>query len=99
MKSKLHIRGDGIAAKTESAPLGAQEINALFAPFSLPMRIALALSGGPYSMALALTVKNWLAAKNDGTTALAFIVDHGLRAESVAESKQTQKALNKLGLK
>jgi len=77
-----------------NAPIGAEEFSALmrgFAPFS--KKIALAVSGGPDSMALAYCVQKW--GKAD---CIAFIVEHGLREESATEAKEVKKRLHKLGV-
>ncbi len=56
-------------------------------------KLALAVSGGPDSMALALCVERW--ARQDF---IAFIVDHGLREESASESAQVQIRLRQTGI-
>ncbi len=75
-------------------PVDAAEFSALmnkFAPFSA--KIALAVSGGPDSMALAFCVKRW--GQRD---CIALIVEHGLREESAAEAAHVKKQLKKLGI-
>ena len=62
-----------------------------FAPFS--KKVALAISGGADSMALAFCVKRW--AQSD---CIAFIVEHGLRLESAAEAAQVKKQLQRMGI-
>ena len=57
------------------APLG---------PFGPRPRLVAGVSGGPHSLALALLLARWCAAR--GGTLLAGIVDHGLRAASAAEA-------------
>jgi tRNA(Ile)-lysidine synthase len=47
-------------------------------------RVAVAVSGGADSMALALLVKDWAAPR--GVTVTALTVDHGLRPEAAAEA-------------
>jgi tRNA(Ile)-lysidine synthase len=49
-------------------------------------KIAVALSGGSDSMALALLAADW--AKSSGVRIVALTVDHGLRPESAAEALQ-----------
>lgn len=78
----------------DSEPVAADEFAALmeaFAPLP-PSRFAVAVSGGPDSMALAYCVKRW---SDDG---LALVVDHGLRPESATEAENTCKELSKLGM-
>jgi tRNA(Ile)-lysidine synthase len=53
--------------------------------FEARPRIAIAVSGGPDSMALALLAARW--ATERGGTAVGLIVDHGLRPESAAEAR------------
>ncbi|MFM2045513.1 MAG: putative tRNA(Ile)-lysidine synthetase, TilS [Pseudomonadota bacterium] len=70
-------------------PLTAGEMAALMAPlgpFEPAPRIAVALSGGPDSMALALLLHEWARAQGGGITTLT--VDHGLRPGSAAEAGQ-----------
>ena len=55
-----------------------------FGPFESRPTLAIGLSGGGDSMALALLAANW--ARAHGGTAVALTVDHGLRAESAAEA-------------
>lgn len=76
------LRADEFAAQLQA-----------FAPLSQPF--ALAVSGGPDSMALAYCVQRWLKDKNQ--TAFAFIVDHGLRTQSRKEAEETQKRLRAMG--
>lgn len=58
--------------------------------------IAVAVSGGPDSMALALLAHEW--AKRRGGNVIALTVDHGLRPESEAESKQVRAWLGAHGM-
>ena len=55
---------------------------AAFAPFETPPRLAVAVSGGADSLALALLADRWARARGGQITALT--VDHGLRPESRA---------------
>jgi len=57
------------------APLG---------PFGAAPRLAVAVSGGPHSLALALLARDWVAAR--GGAVMALVADHGLRPESGAEA-------------
>jgi tRNA(Ile)-lysidine synthase len=69
----------------------------LLAPFApLADTIAVAVSGGPDSMALAFCVGRWAAAAHKSCVAL--IVDHGLRPESAAEAETVLSRLQQLGL-
>ena len=57
-----------------------------FAPFESRPAIAVAVSGGPDSLALLLLVDRW--ARDRGGSTLALTVDHGLRADSASEAAQ-----------
>ncbi len=67
--------------------------------FALPLgeRFALAVSGGPDSMALALCARLWCE-KNHHPLPQAFIVDHALREESAAEAALVRQRLQALGI-
>jgi tRNA(Ile)-lysidine synthase len=78
-----------ILAGERAEPVGAREFAALimtFAPFEAPPHLAVAVSGGSDSMALALLAAGWARAQGGQVTALT--VDHGLRAEAAAEARQ-----------
>lgn len=55
-------------------------------PFEAQPRIAVAVSGGADSMALALLAQAWAQARHG--EAIALTVDHGLRAEAADEARQ-----------
>ena len=59
---------------------------AALGPFEPKPRIAVAVSGGADSMALALLAAGW--ARKAGGAAIMLTVDHGLRRESAAEARQ-----------
>jgi tRNA(Ile)-lysidine synthase len=69
--------------------LGAAEFAGLveaLGPFEQRPRVAVAVSGGPDSLCLCLLAAGWAAAR--GGVVRALIVDHGLRPESAAETRQ-----------
>lgn len=71
-----------------ATPLTADEFAAALAAiggFEDPPCVAVAVSGGPDSMALALLADDW--ARRRGGHAVALTVDHGLRPESEAETQ------------
>jgi tRNA(Ile)-lysidine synthase len=75
------------AAAEFSEPLTAAEFEALlepFRPFERPPALAVAVSGGPDSLALAFLAQEWAAGQ--GGTVLALVVDHRLRPESSGEA-------------
>jgi tRNA(Ile)-lysidine synthase len=72
-----------------AAPLGADEFSQLMAglgPFEAAPVIAVAVSGGPDSMALCALAHNWARARGGRVEAL--IVDHGLRPDSSEEARR-----------
>ena len=58
--------------------------------------IAVAVSGGPDSMALLTMLAEWVG--NRGVTLNALTVDHGLRSESAREAAQVAGWCGKLGI-
>lgn len=76
------------------AALGAAEFAALMSPlgpFEPCPRLAVAVSGGADSMALALLADGWARAR--GGSVLGLIVDHGVRAESAGEAEAARHTL------
>ena len=69
------------------APLG---------PFGAAPGLAVAVSGGPHSLALALLARDWVAAR--GGRLVALIADHGLRPESGAEAAHVIGLLTRAGI-
>lgn len=69
------------------APLG---------PFGAVPSLAVAVSGGPHSLAAALLARDWVAAR--GGRVLALVADHGLRPESGAEADHVMALLAKAGI-
>jgi tRNA(Ile)-lysidine synthase len=65
-------------------------------PFEPAPRLAVGVSGGADSLALALLADRW--ARDRGGSLLALIVDHGLRAESQHEAILTRQRLGALGI-
>lgn len=90
----MQITGDG-----KNAPLSAEEFSSLLGPLingKVQNKIAVAVSGGPDSMALAHCAKRW--ADINGVKTYAFIVDHRLREESAEEAAQTKQRLSNMGI-
>jgi tRNA(Ile)-lysidine synthase len=86
-----------------SEPIGADEREELLRSLRLPL--AIAVSGGPDSVALMHLVAGWLNARprpgggcGAASPALVLIVDHGLRAESAEEAGWVEAEAAKLGL-
>ncbi len=79
--------------------LEAGEFAALMAPlgpFEPAPHLAVAVSGGADSLALALLARDWVRARGGQLSAL--VVDHGLRPESAAEAAATLGRLGDLGI-
>lgn len=67
-----------------------------FAPFEDRPHLAVAVSGGPDSMALAVLARHWAGQRGGEVTAL--VVDHGLRPESSEEALRVHQQLCSLGI-
>ncbi len=82
----------------EQGRLSREAFAAAMAPFGLGAgaRIAVAVSGGADSMALALLLAAW--AKDTGADVAAVTVDHRLRAEAAAEAAQVAEWLKPRGV-
>jgi tRNA(Ile)-lysidine synthase len=82
-----------------AAPLTAGQFSSLMAPFapfeSRPV-LAVAVSGGRDSLALALLAHDWAVALEGRIVGL--IVDHGLRAQSADEAAKTRALLERHGI-
>ncbi len=82
-----------------AAPLGSREFNELmaaFGPFERAPVVAVAVSGGPDSMALCTLADRW--ACDRGGRVQALVVDHGLRPESADEAARVAGWLEGLGI-
>jgi tRNA(Ile)-lysidine synthase len=87
------------SASVAGAPLEQREFERLmrpFEPFERKPAIAVAVSGGRDSLALALLARDWAQARDGKVVAL--VVDHGLRAESADEAATTRDTLGRLGI-
>ena len=69
---------------------------AALGPFEDRPRIAVAVSGGADSLALAVLVDRWAAAR--GGEAIGLVVDHRLRPEATAEARQVRRWLAARGI-
>ncbi len=82
-----------------AAPVAAAEFAAWldrFPPFEQSPRLAVAVSGGSDSLALALLADDWARAR--GGSAIALTVDHGLRSSSAAEAATVGEWLRPRGI-
>ncbi len=89
------------AARTEDPAAGVRpaEFDRLMqavGPFESRPRVAVAVSGGSDSMALALLAAEWAARRGGAITAIT--VDHGLRPEAAAEARQVGRWLRARGI-
>ena len=71
-----------------TAPIALSEAEALLAPMSRFPRVALAVSGGPDSLALMHLAARWHAARGGSPEVTVLTIDHGLRTESREEAEQ-----------
>lgn len=73
------------------------EFAARMASFGMaPARVAVAVSGGPHSLALAWLAQGW--ARQAGVGLIALIAEHGLRAGSAAEAAAVRDLLEGAGI-
>ncbi|EKV31363.1 tRNA(Ile)-lysidine synthetase [Caenispirillum salinarum AK4] len=80
-------------------PVSAEDFAARMAPlgpFERPPRLAVAVSGGADSLALALLAHEWAAHR--GGSVLALTVDHGLRPEAAEEARAVGRRLAARGI-
>ncbi len=85
----------------ESMPLTIQDFSGILdnlpaSAYERRNRVGVALSGGPDSTALAFLLHKHLSSR--GGQAIAFIIDHGLRAESAAEAEATAAVARSWGM-
>jgi len=74
------------------------ETSRLFAPIANAQRVALAVSGGPDSLALMLLAHSWTTV-HGGPELVVYTVDHRLRPEAAAEAAMVVSEASKLGLR
>jgi tRNA(Ile)-lysidine synthase len=79
-------------------PLSPVESRSLFALLARFPHAALAVSGGPDSLALMLLVSRWREAREDGPKLSVLTVDHGLRANARSEAEEVGRMAAALGL-
>lgn len=81
-----------------SSPVTAVEFASRMASLGAGKAIAIALSGGPDSLALLALAARWAKRRRD-VSLIAFTVDHGLRAASAAEAKKAGEMAAALGVR
>ena len=79
-------------------PVSSEEAEALFACFPRFPRLALAVSGGPDSLALMHLAARWRDARRESPELIVLTVDHGLRAGSRDEALMVGRAADAAGL-
>jgi tRNA(Ile)-lysidine synthase len=94
-KGRAELGLSGAAARPVSAAEFSHAMDKL-GPFESRARLAVAVSGGRDSMALALLAHDW--AKRRGGDILALTVDHGLRRAAKAEALKTGAWLRARGI-
>lgn len=82
----------------EAQAVSDAEAIVLLAPLGTARGLALAVSGGPDSMALMALVARWQAASDARPPVHALTVDHGLRPEAAAEAALVAASASSLGL-
>lgn len=82
---------------TDQKPVTAAEFAASLAALAPSSRIAVALSGGPDSLALLFLAARWAKARKR-VMLFAFTVDHGLRSESAREAHAAARMAKSLGV-
>ena len=78
--------------------LSEDDAEALFSPLTRFARVAIAVSGGPDSLALLHLAARWRAARGCDRALLVLTVDHGLRPGSRAEAEMVGRVAKEDGL-
>ena len=79
-------------------PVTRDETDALFTALRRFPRVALAVSGGPDSLALLHLLAQWRAMRSDGPSLIVLTVDHGLRPQSRDEALVVARVAEAAGL-
>lgn len=94
-----HPEGSGRLTTDPAQPLSAAQFDVLMqglGPLGAVPTIAVAVSGGADSLALAMLLHDWTGRHGGRVTALT--VDHGLRPDSAAEARRVATRLRRLGI-
>ena len=75
----------------DHAAISVQQAKDLFAHWKAAPALALAVSGGPDSLALMWLAARWRRALSRGPRLIAVTVDHGLRAEAAREARDVKR--------
>src|ERR1700716_235114 len=85
-------------ADDDHAPISVQQAKDLFAHWKAAPALALAVSGGPDSLALMWLAARWRRALSRGPRLIAVTVDHGLRPEAAREAREVKRLARRLRL-
>jgi tRNA(Ile)-lysidine synthase len=89
----------GRGAETRARPVSRDEAKGLLRPLARFPRVALAVSGGPDSLALMFLAARWRTTRRSGPELFVLTVDHGLRASSRDEALMVGRIAKGLGLR
>ncbi len=81
-----------------AVPVSAAEAEALLTPLGRHAHVALAVSGGPDSIALLILAARWRSSRAGVPRLTVLTVDHGLRPESKAEARLVARLAESFGL-
>lgn len=84
--------------EADAAPISPEEADLLLAPLAEFPRVALAVSGGPDSLALMHLAAEWAARRAEAPELLVLTVDHGLRPGSAVVADGVVERAGGLGL-
>jgi tRNA(Ile)-lysidine synthase len=84
--------------KPDAAPIDAAEADRLFGDLVNLPALALAVSGGPDSIALLVLAALWRKRLRRGPSLIAITIDHGLRPEARLEAAAVKRLARKLGI-
>src|SRR5882757_3823060 len=85
-------------ADDDNAPISVHQAKDLFAHWKAAPALALAVSGGPDSLALMWLAARWRRALKRGPQLIAVTVDHGLRPEAAREARDVKRLAKTLDL-
>ncbi len=86
------------SSHAKDEPLAPDEVDAAFLKLVDSRHLLLAVSGGPDSLALLITIAGWLDRAGRKPRVSVATVDHGLRAESAAEAEAVARISAGFGL-
>ncbi len=90
---------NSVAKVSAAKPISSTEARKLFEPLAAYERLALAVSGGPDSLALLFLVQRWCKERGARPEVTVLTVDHGLREGSREEALMVGRLAKRFGLK